>query len=74
MKKIPSGDLAERAFVIGCRSKRGESITQEDSQFMDEMWTKYQNWYSTDLRDRIFNATVPIGSNVRIKDGKIVVK
>jgi len=63
MKKvvIPS-DLAEK--VIGYRkiAKRGGLLTPEESKLCEQMFRQFPKWYK-ETEKRVFNETVPFGSN-----------
>lgn len=63
MKK-PEYKIAEYCINIRKRGKKGEFVSNEDAEFCRKMLDKYPKWYrKTELR--IFNETVPFGSNIR---------
>ena len=67
MKKvvIPT-NLAERCIEYRKRSKRGERLLREESRFCEKMLKMYPDWYK-ETEKRVFNETVPFGSDVQIK-------
>ena len=66
MKKIviPS-DLAEKVIGYRKRAKRGEHLTPEESQLCEQMFRQFPEWYK-ETEKRVFNETVPFGSNRKI--------
>jgi hypothetical protein len=69
--KTPDKDESKKYFGIRKRSKRGEYVSLEDIRFCAKIYIKYAEWSKT-TEDEVFNYTVPVGSNVRRKDGKTV--
>jgi len=70
--KTPTHEDAEMCISIRKRSKRGEYLSPHDSKFIRKLLDKYPEWYKSQ-DPRIFNETVPFGSNARmLEDGKIV--
>ena len=69
--KTPNADESKKCLQIRKRNKRGEHVSTEDIRFCEKMYNKYTDWYTT-TEDGVFNDTVPVGSNVRRKDGKTV--
>lgn len=66
MNKTPSPQDAEKCLDLRKRSKRGEHLTIEDSQFISFMFKKYSSWYKkTEII--VFNETIPFGSNIQMK-------
>ncbi len=65
--KEPDYIEAERCIEIRKRGKRGESLNQEDVRYCMRMYKRYPEWY-TKTEARVFNETVPFGSNVRMKE------
>ena len=66
MKK-PEDSEAERCIEIRKRGKRGEHVGPEDAEFCRLMVKQYPGWYhKTEVR--VFNETVPFGSNARRKE------
>lgn len=66
MKKvvIPSG-LAEKVIGYRKRAKRGEYLSPEESRLCRQMLKQFPEWYE-ETEKRVFNETVPFGSNVKI--------
>jgi len=64
-KRPPYKD-AERCIEIRKRSKAGRQVSEEESAFCAAMYQKYGAWYS-ETEKRVFNETLPFGSNVRIE-------
>lgn len=62
--KTPTPEDARRCFRIRCRSKRGETMSREDSKFCTQMYKKFTEWYGA-IEANIFNATVPFGSQAK---------
>ena len=69
--KEPTPEDAKRCLQIRKRIKKGEYCHPEDIQFCEDMYRKYEEWY-TISDDEVFNDTIPYGSNVRMKNGKII--
>lgn len=67
--KTPPYEDAERAIEIRKRSKQGHLSSPEDHAFCREMFRKYPKWYEK-TEERVFNETVPFGSNVRYRRTK----
>lgn len=63
MKQPPQED-AERCMAIRKRSKRGEYSNPDDYRYCEKMFAKYPEWYRK-TEARVFNETVPFGSNVK---------
>ena len=67
MKKqtaVPCYSDYERCMNIRKRTKLGEHVIPEDSNFCREIWEKYPEWYRK-TEARIFNETAPFGSITR---------
>jgi hypothetical protein len=62
MKK-PKREEQKRLLYIRKRSKRGSRVTKDERSFCYDMYDKYPEWYNKS-EPRIFNETVPFGSNV----------
>lgn len=62
--KTPSEDESKRCLQIRKRSKRGEYVSPDDNRFCEKMYIKYPEWYEK-TEDKVFNDTVPVGSNLR---------
>ncbi|MFA5745707.1 MAG: hypothetical protein WCX79_01145 [Candidatus Paceibacterota bacterium] len=69
--KTPEKDESKKCLQIRKRCKCGEYVSSEDIRFCEKMVSKYPEWY-TKSEDEVFNDTIPFGSNVRMKDGKLV--
>lgn len=67
--KEPKYIEAERCIELRKRSKRGEALTSEQLGFCYKMLKQYPEWYSN-TEERVFNETVPFGSNVKWSDRK----
>lgn len=64
--KIPQD--SENIIDLRKRSKRGERLSKEEHELCRVAWEKYPEWYK-ETEERVFNETVPFGSNVRYKKG-----
>ena len=62
-KKVPDYADAEECIAYRKRSKRGEHLTPDESQFCQRMFRLFPEWYAR-TESRVFNETVPFGSNV----------
>ena len=67
--KKPQYEDAERCISLRKFSKTTGHLSQEDHEFCQKMWKMYPKWYAT-TEERVFNETVPFGSNVRYKNEK----
>jgi hypothetical protein len=65
-KKALDAAQWERVFFLRCKSKRGESVTDEDQRLLVAAYRSDPGRYG-DLNADVFNATVPIGSSVRYR-------
>lgn len=63
--KFPTRADGERAVALRCKSKRGESLTTAERRFVWRMLKHYEEWYGV-TEARVFNETVPPGSNARM--------
>ena len=61
MKK-PNEEDMKRSMDIRKRSKRGEYVSDEDHIWNHKIYDQYPVWYGTQDA-RVFNETVPFGSN-----------
>ena len=66
MKKPNDIDM-KRSMDIRKSSKRGEHISKKDHLWNQKLYERYPDWYNA-TEARVFNETVPFGSNVRIKE------
>lgn len=64
--KKPSGEEAERCISLRKFSKTTGNLSKEDHNFCVKMYKLYPKWYE-ETEERVFNETVPFGSNVRYK-------
>jgi hypothetical protein len=64
--KVPSVEDAEKCIKFRKLSKQGVEIGKEGHAFCRTMFEHYRKWYS-DTEERVFNETVPFGSNVRYR-------
>ncbi len=55
-----------RCLELRKRSKRGEYLSSEESQFCAKMFKQFPEWYAL-TEKQVFNETVPFGSNVRME-------
>jgi hypothetical protein len=61
------GDILwERVFQIKCKSKNGQTLTDEERGLIEEAFQTDPRRYR-DLEGEVFNATVPFGSSARWK-------
>ena len=65
--KMPLVNDAERCLELRKRGKRGQYLSPEDSKFCLKMFKQFPEWYSK-TEARVFNETVPFGSNMRKKE------
>lgn len=65
--KIPSREDAARCLELRKRSKRGEHLNREEHRFCVKMFSEYRAWYAK-TEAKVFNETVPFGSNVHISE------
>ncbi len=65
-KKLTEADW-ERVFTLRCQSKRGPALSLEDSNFCVRAWREDPGRYGK-MDARVFNATVPFGSSVRVPE------
>lgn len=68
--KYPPDDKAARCFQLRCKSKRGERLTIEELYFICTIYRAYSEWYKG-IEPNVFNATVPIGSNIKSSEPEI---
>ena len=59
--KTPDYSDAENCIAYRKRSKRGEHLTPNESQFCQRMFRLFPEWYA-ETEKRVFNETVPFGS------------
>ena len=64
--KQPNVEDAAHCIELRKRSKRGGRLSSEEVGFCAHMLDRYPDWYSA-TEKRVFNETVPYGSNVRLK-------
>lgn len=64
--KEPNAEDATHCIELRKRSKRGERLSSEEGRFCARMLDQYPDWYSA-TEKRVFNETVPFGSNVRLE-------
>jgi hypothetical protein len=64
-KKLSDDDWA-RVFAVRCLSKDGKPISKADRRLCDAAFDGDEARYTAMDKD-VFNATVPFGSNVRMK-------
>jgi len=69
--KTPNEDESKRCLQIRKRGKCGEYTHPDDNAFCAKMFNLYPEWYEK-TQEEVFNDTVPFGSNVRLKNGKVV--
>jgi hypothetical protein len=72
-KKQPLYEDAERCIELRKKSRTGTHNSEEDHKFVMKMFKKYPEWYS-ETEDRVFNETVPFGSNLKRVNGKLVIQ
>ena len=65
-KKIIPNDLAEKVIGYRKRAKRGEYLSPEEHRLCQQMLRQFPEWYE-ETEKRVFNETVPFGSNVKMK-------
>jgi hypothetical protein len=53
--------IQQRCFDLKCKSKRGEYIRPEDSEFLKDCFEKYSKEYSA-MGKEVFEATKPFGA------------
>ncbi len=58
----------DRVFTLRCQSKRGHELSKEQHDFCMRAYKQDAVRYGK-MDARVFNATVPFGSNVRIPEG-----
>jgi hypothetical protein len=61
--KTPTYPDAEKCIELRKKSKQGIPISKEDHAFCRQMFKNFETWYSK-TEKRVFNETVPFGSNV----------
>lgn len=66
----PSSEDAERCLDIRRKSRRGEYVSEKDRSWNRKMFNCFEEWYSK-TEARVFNDTVPFGSNVKIEEPEI---
>ena len=64
--KKPSYEEAERCISLRKYSKSVGNLSKEDHDFCSKMYELYPKWYG-ETEERVFNETVPGGSNARYK-------
>lgn len=65
--KQPPVREAERCIELRKRTKRGETISEEDFTFVHQMYRTYRMWYRA-TEKRVFDETVPFGSQAKRKE------
>ncbi len=61
--KIPDAKTAQRCMEIRKRSKLGEHVAREDSEFCYSCYEKYPAWYKS-TEAAVFRSTAPFGAKV----------
>ena len=69
----PSDSDAELCIEYRKQSKRGVRLHPDASAFCERMWQEFPVWYA-DQEYRVFNETVPFGSQVSRHNAKVRVK
>ena len=69
--KEPTPEDARKCLEIRKRGKRGGYTHPAENKFCEKMFNKYPEWYKITC-DEVFNDTVPVGSNVRKKNGETI--
>jgi hypothetical protein len=64
-KKLSEADWA-RVFGARCQTKQGRQVSADERTLIDAAYKSDRKRYAAMEKD-IFNATVPFGSNVRMK-------
>ena len=64
-KQLSDDDWA-KVFASRCQTKQGRPISQAEQALVDTAYKSDRKRYSAMEKD-VFNATVPFGSNVRMK-------
>lgn len=57
---MPTATLS-RLLELRCRSKRGDMLSKEEFEFLEDCWKKWPEEYSA-MRDKVFEATKPFGA------------
>jgi len=65
-KIVLSDNVAEACIAIRKRAKRGERLLPEESRFCEQMAKQFPDWYK-ETEKRVFNETVPFGSNSKLE-------
>ena len=65
--KTPCHEEAERCIGYRKRAKRGYPLTAEECAVCRHMLETFPEWYE-ETEERVFNETVPFGSNVKYSD------
>jgi len=65
-RKKPCYEDAERCIAIRKRAKRGEQLSKQESHFCRTIFDAFPEWYA-ETEARVFNETVPFGSQVKIQ-------
>lgn len=60
---VPSDSDAALCIEYRKQSKRGCRLHPDASAFCERMWREFPVWYA-EQEDRVFNETVPFGSQV----------
>lgn len=56
----------EAVFRARCKSKQGQTLSDTERTIVDRAYTNNRKRYAAMERD-VFNATVPFGSNARVR-------
>lgn len=64
-RKLTEADWA-KVFAARCQTKQGRPISDEERKLVDAAYKSDLKRYAA-MEKEIFNATVPFGSNVRMK-------
>lgn len=67
--KTPEYEIAEKCISLRKLSKQGISLSPAEHEFVLKMFKDYPKWYN-ETQERVFNETVPFGSDVRYKNKK----
>lgn len=65
----PTRKEQDKIFKLRCQSKIGVRLHSEGISFIEQMFTKYPEWYKL-TEVAVFNKTVSFGSNVKLKKVK----
>lgn len=56
-----------KVFTVRCKSKRGTTLTKEEQALVERAFRSDPKRYRG-MEARVFNETVPVGSNARMKE------